>query len=456
MLSALIQEAEQQQKDKQNMGDISHLHKGLAIVLEFVQEKKRIMYGGTAINNILPSSKQFYSKTDVPDYDFMSPQAIKDTIVLTEKLRTNGYRHVQVKPSIHHGTYKVLINFVPVADVTQVPPMIYKKLVDMAIVRNSVHYMSPLLLKLGIFIELSRPNGDVSRWQKSYDRLQLLEDEYPTHAETTESGCDANTIYPSIDKFRESTEHFYHTARICCDYASTHSKTCCVTGSVVRDVYASAIYSHKKAPSLQDVSQRDFILGAIEKNKYMCELISTDAHETAHELRSSLQGYFQHAKFRVMAQRRIGEYIDTSYKVMRGNTTYCYVYQTTECHGVFPIKYNRGKLSIASLETALTFAIPNILDDTSVWSHDGLLCLCNEWMVLRKDWKRYAKTKKNFTLFALECIGYQTTKLDIIRNKHKLRKKYRNQAKNREFYEHFFRVYSDQPLYVPKEVDSSN
>ena len=455
MLSALIQEAEQQQKDKQNMDDISHLHKGLAIVLQFVQENKRIMYGGTAINNILPESKQFYSKTEVPDYDFMSPHAIKDTIVLTEKLRSNGYQHVQVKPSIHHGTYKVLINFVPVADVTQVPHSVYKKLVEMALVRDSVHYMSPLLLKLGIFIELSRPNGDVSRWQKSYDRLQLLEDEYPTHAHSTESGCDITSMYPLLDGFVEPAEHYYKVARICCDYSSAHSSSCCLTGSVLRDVYASAVHSPKSSPSLLDVSQRDFILGTMEKNRYMCEIISIDAHETAHELRTLFHKEFTHAKFRVIAQRRIGEYIGTSYKVMRGNTTYCYVYQTSECHGVFPIKYKRGTLSIASLETALTFSIPNVLDDTSVWSHDGLLCLCNEWMLLRKEWKRYAKTRKNFTLFALECVGYQTTKLDIIRNKHKLRKKYRNQVKNKEFYEHFFRVYSDQPLYVPKEVESS-
>ena len=43
----------------------------IQIVEDFLLEKKLICYGGTAINNILPKSAQFYDKNmEIPDYDF--------------------------------------------------------------------------------------------------------------------------------------------------------------------------------------------------------------------------------------------------------------------------------------------------------------------------------------------------------------------------------------------------
>ena len=43
------------------------------ILEDFIQTKKLICYGGTAINNILPKTEQFYDQNvEVPDYDFFS------------------------------------------------------------------------------------------------------------------------------------------------------------------------------------------------------------------------------------------------------------------------------------------------------------------------------------------------------------------------------------------------
>ena len=41
------------------------------IVENFLRNKKRICYGGTAINNLLPINDQFYNKEiELQDYDF--------------------------------------------------------------------------------------------------------------------------------------------------------------------------------------------------------------------------------------------------------------------------------------------------------------------------------------------------------------------------------------------------
>ena len=55
----------------------------IGIVEKFLRDKKLVCYGGTAINNLLPPSKQFYKNTEFPDYDFFSPNALEDSKRLT-------------------------------------------------------------------------------------------------------------------------------------------------------------------------------------------------------------------------------------------------------------------------------------------------------------------------------------------------------------------------------------
>ena len=63
-------------RNKINSPDIQHI---IEIVELFLKNKKRVCYGGTAINNILPLEAQFYDKkTELPDYDFFSPDPLKD------------------------------------------------------------------------------------------------------------------------------------------------------------------------------------------------------------------------------------------------------------------------------------------------------------------------------------------------------------------------------------------
>jgi len=42
-----------------------------------------------------------------------------------------------------------------------------------------ITYAPPNFLRMGMYLELSRPDGDVSRWEKVYKRLILLNKHYP-------------------------------------------------------------------------------------------------------------------------------------------------------------------------------------------------------------------------------------------------------------------------------------
>ena len=84
---AIVRQAVQMIEDKAGKKKINtpEIQDIIRIVEEFLQETKRICYGGTAINNLLPIYEQFYNKqVELPDYDFYSPDPLNDAKNLDE------------------------------------------------------------------------------------------------------------------------------------------------------------------------------------------------------------------------------------------------------------------------------------------------------------------------------------------------------------------------------------
>ena len=143
-------------------------------VEDFLRKRKLMCYGGTAINNILPTQDQFYDYSiDVPAYDFYSPNALKDTKDLADIYFKKGFEDVQAKAGVHHGTFKVFVKNIPVADVTQLTPQLFSSIYKDALIFDGIKYCPPDFLRMAMYLELSRPFGDVSRWEKVLKRLTL-------------------------------------------------------------------------------------------------------------------------------------------------------------------------------------------------------------------------------------------------------------------------------------------
>jgi len=152
----------------------------ISIVEKFIADKKLVCYGGTAINNILPEDAQFYNKDiELPDYDFYSDKALDHAKELADIYYKAGYEDVEAKSGVHHGTYKVFVNFTGIADITQMEPALFKAISRDAIIKKGISYAPPDFLRMAMYLELSRPNGDVSRWEKVQKRLTLLNTHYP-------------------------------------------------------------------------------------------------------------------------------------------------------------------------------------------------------------------------------------------------------------------------------------
>ena len=187
----------------------------ISIVEEFIADKKLVCYGGTAINNILPEDAQFYNKDiELPDYDFYSDNALDHAKELADIYYKAGYEDVEAKSGVHHGTYKVFVNFTGIADITQMDPALFKAITRDAIVKKGIRYAPPDFLRMAMYLELSRPDGDVSRWEKVQKRLTLLNTHYPLkgyqcdkieYQRAFEGATKANTGEVSISRTRSAS-----------------------------------------------------------------------------------------------------------------------------------------------------------------------------------------------------------------------------------------------------------
>ena len=178
ILRVAVDKAEEKQgKQITNSSEVKRI---INIVEIFLRKKNLVCYGGTAINNILPKQDQFYNKdVEIPDYDFYSSNALNDAKELVDNYVANGFQEVEAKSGQHHGTYKVFVNFIPVADISYLPKELFNAIKKEAIKVSGIMYAPPNLLRMAMYLELSRPAGDVSRWEKVLKRLTLLNKHYP-------------------------------------------------------------------------------------------------------------------------------------------------------------------------------------------------------------------------------------------------------------------------------------
>ena len=157
-----------------------NIKKSIAIVEEFLKSHPVMCYGGTAINNMLDPEDRFYDFTrETPDYDFYSKTPQLHAMEIADKLHAAGIPDIQVKPGVHLGTFKVFADYTGVADVSEMSPQLFDRLWDEGYEQDGIHYVTPNFLRMSTYLELSRPEGDVSRWNKVYHRMMLLNDKYP-------------------------------------------------------------------------------------------------------------------------------------------------------------------------------------------------------------------------------------------------------------------------------------
>jgi len=151
-----------------------------SIINTFVREHDVVIYGGVAMNAMLPKNLKFYGPNDFPDFDCLSKSAKQIAKALANELSKNGFKYTEVRSAIHANTFKVFVNFEAMADFTQVSHKFYDGISRLVVKRDGMKLAPPFLLKHYLIKELARPDGSAFRWQKVYKRSQALDKIFKT------------------------------------------------------------------------------------------------------------------------------------------------------------------------------------------------------------------------------------------------------------------------------------
>ena len=169
----------------------------IRLVEDFLRSKHRVCYGGQAINAYLPKEHKFYDpEYSIPDYDFFTPSQIDDLKILIHSLYEAGFAEVSAREGMHEGTIKLYVNFIPVADLTAIDPRIYRILARRSKAFDGISYIDPNSLRMLMYLELSRPRGEVTRLEKVFERLVLFNEFVPLGRRKRGAAYSGNEFVP--------------------------------------------------------------------------------------------------------------------------------------------------------------------------------------------------------------------------------------------------------------------
>lgn len=381
-LEALV-ETIQTENDKRAAAD-PVVRTALEAVEEFLKLHPVLCYGGTAINNLLPKEDRFYNpETDIPDYDFFSKTPQEHAMMLANRLSEKGIKNIEVKPGIHLGTFKVFADYEGVADITELDEEIFQRLWDAKLVKDGIHYVTPDFLRMSMYLELSRPRGDVSRWKKVYQRLQLL-----------------NKHYPIVCKKEDAEEH----------------------PPVPKDL---------KRKVRKMLAEEDVVL------------LGVNAAETHLGLDWTLPVTLLATKPTIeRLTKGFKVYVNEGSEILpplhfvhlpeepEGSTAYLRFYETTACHSY----HKAGGIRVASIPTILQFFFAYVFSSAKQSNIESILCVAQRLVDLADH-----KPKRRFEILTpIDCLGEQMTLVDMRKEKAELYEELSKKKTSPEFLRYFF------------------
>ena len=388
-------------------------------VERFISSKKLVCYGGTAINNIMPEQYRFYdTETELPDYDFYSSNALKDAKELADICFNLGYNEVEAKSGSHPGTYKVFVNFMAIADITQMDHALFNKLRTNAYIKNHIHYAPTDFLRMAMYLELSRPDGDVSRWEKVLKRLTLLNKAYPMQIKKCA---------------RIEMQRPMHDAKLDRNHSAIQNKIYDITQRVLMssDIvfiggFADILYSRylPKKERLHLKHHPEF------------DVLSNAPKEVADLIKMSLIANGIDS-VSVDKMPSIGEIVSDHYKISVGGEIIVLIYKPTACHSYNTISLNNHIIKVASIDTMLMFYLAFSFADRDYYDRDRIMCLASLLYHIQK----YNRLRQTGLLkrFGRSCYGKQETLESLRKEKAKKYEELKNDRSSDEYQKWFLR-----------------
>lgn len=412
------------------------------IVENFIIDNKLICYGGTAINNILPKNDQFYNKDiEIPDYDFFSPTPLKHAKMLADIYYKLGFKEVEAKSGVHPGTFKVFVNYLPIADITYLVPNLFNSIGKESIKVDNILYSPPNYLRMLMYLELSRPAGNVSRWEKVLKRLTLLNKNYPLVGKE----CSSENIQrifetgikqinkklnkndnKKLEKITSKTKIQEMLFTIVLD--TLIENNCIFFGAYANQNYYNKINKRKKKSINSKIPDFDVLA---EDPKIVSILI---------QQRLKSHGFMD---IKINKKKGVGEVIAPHYEVTFDKETLLFIYEPLACHSYNIININNKNIRIATIDTMLSFYLAFLFINRNYYERNRILCMCEYlFKVQQKNRLRQTGLLKRFSI---NCYGKQKT-LEIMRAEKTEMYQLLKKKKGTKDYEWWFL------RYIPEEI----
>lgn len=373
--------------DAAQSGDVKRM---MDIVEEFLRSRHCICYGGTAINNILPKKDQFYDyDVEIPDYDFFSPSALDHAKELADIYVAQGFGDVQAQSGIHTGTYKVFVEFIPVADITSLPKDLFDSIERDAIRIRGINYAPPNYLRMSMYKELSHPSGDVSRWEKVHDRLQRLNRNFPLHG----NNCGTVNFQRNVGllSLKDGAKVF-----------DIIRDTFIDQGVVFFGGYAVTLYSQYMPKNQQKQIKQIPDFDVISDDPEALIRILQDRFTTA-----GIKG------MSVIKHDAVADIIKEHHEVRIGPDTVAFIYMPLGCQSYNILEVGTEEVKVATIDTILNFYLAFLYSPRPYYQMftDRLLCM-SEFLFEVEQHNRLAQTGL-LKRFPLTCYGHELTVAEV-------------------------------------------
>lgn len=390
-------------EEKQTIDKKKLFEKHIAMFLvtkEFIQKNNLILYGGLALNLALPKNKRFYGNFELPDYDFFSYDPKLHATALADTYHGLGYKYIEVKPGIHYETYKVFVDFQPVADITGIPKKLFDQLLDTSleeramIMKNNPHIdinLAPLsLLRLAFHIELSRPDGFIERWPKIYKRMVLFYSVYPLQFDLM---CKDVFIKDPNPRVRELAQ-----------IVLTHCK---LHGLPILGLESLKVYMKYHGTPVADND-------IFAENMALLETMSVNYKETAgtvFKLLSSIRNKGEKIVLRAHAALNKSELVPEHYVISLGDRPIVIIYNAHACYSYKAL----DGINVMTIDSILSLTYACTFTARAYYDIDKLKCMIN--MLLNLQSKHINSKKYVWRRFDLMCFGNQPSLDDVKRDK---------------------------------------
>ena len=390
---AIIKQASElaQRKTDYASAHDDHILRAIEVVEEFLRKKHRLCYGGQAINAHLPAKYKFYNpEFSIPDYDFFTPSPEDDITLIIKDLRKAGFTDIAAREGMHEGTIKIYVEYIPVADITQIDPKLYRILSKREYRNDGISYLDVNSLRMLMYLELSRPRGEVGRWEKVFERLMLLNEFSPIKKcikkqYLFKNGLTKEEAETTLD-FIIKNKRVFAGADLASFYQNAHRN---------RKIHTEWILTSKKPILFYS---------------------STPKEDAAFLLSEFKNTHDKPLTIKTYSSKGI-DIIPTIHVICHGKDTLVFIIKESQCHSYINMIIDKNTvMRIASMDTLITLYFSLGLIKSSFFDMGAMECLANQLVHININ-ARNKPEQFIFPFISIKCSGHQTSLPSLIRAK---------------------------------------